>query len=111
MAEPTIEQVFGANTTQDSVRVTIAKADFPTQGLTATASNNAEGILAYILLQSATVLTEQNRLTDLANRNIAVTYSGQDLVDQGGGNVYRRDTYQVSLYTPTTIQAIDPDNY
>jgi len=111
MAEPTIQEVYGATANQDVTWLYIAKADMATRGLTNTASNTAESMLVYQVLQWAANLTEENRLTDLANRNVSVAYSGQDLIDQGGGNVFLRDVYQISLYKLTTISPIDPDNY
>ena len=111
MPEPLIAEVYGAGATQTGTALQLLKADMVARGLTVTATNTAESLLVYILLQAASVLTETNRLADLVTRNVTIAYSGQDLIDQGGGNVYLRDTYQVSLYKPTTVQPIDPDNY
>lgn len=111
MAEPTIGQVFGNGVSQDIGGLIISKADMEVQGLTALVDNRAESMLVSIILTAASSLTEENRLTDLPQRNISISYSGQDLIDQGGGNVFLRDTYQISLYKQTSIQPIDPDNY
>ena len=111
MPEPLLTEVFGAGASQTASQLVLLKADMVSRGLTAAAVNTSESMLVYLVLQSANVLTEANRLTDLANRNISVSYSGQDLIDQGGANIYLRDTYQISLYKLTTIQPIDPDNY
>lgn len=111
MAEPTLIEVFGAAVTQDITALHVAKADLASVGLTASATSKAEGLLVAILLRAVTSLTETNRLGDLVNRNVAVAYTGQDLVDQGGGNVFLRDTYQISLYKATTIAVVSPNNY
>lgn len=111
MAEPTLTQVFGAGSTQDATVIAMSKADYAGLGLTAVANNTAESLLVSIILSAAQTLTEANRLLDLVNRNIAITYTGQDLIDQGGGNVFLRDTYQISLYKSTAIVTVDPDNY
>jgi hypothetical protein len=111
MPEPTLQQVFGASATQTATTITITKADFVSIGLTPSATNTSEALYVALLLFAANNLTEANRLTDLVARNVAIDYSGQDLVNQGGSNVFLRDSYQVSLYKATTIAAIDPDNY
>jgi hypothetical protein len=111
MSEPTVVEVYGTNASQTTTALIVAKADMEAKGLTISANNTAESMLVYIVLSAAQNLTETNRLTDLPNRNVAIAYTGQDLIDQGGGNVFLRDTYQISLYRPTTIAAIDPDNY
>ena len=111
MAEPTLSEVFGISSTQDAATLVVSKSDWLAVGLTATAANTAESLIVSIILKALPVLTETNRLNDLPNRNIAIAFTGQDLIDQGGGNVFLRDTYQVSLYRQTTITAVDPDNY
>ena len=111
MPEPLLTEVFGSGATQTATQLVLLKSDMVARGLTAAAVNTSESMLVYLILQSAAFLTETTRLTDLAARNVSVAYSGQDLIDQGGGNVFLRDTYQVSLYKLTTVQPIDPDNY
>lgn len=111
MPEPLLTEVYGSGATQTASQLVIQKADMVSRGLTTATANTAESMLVYLILQTAATLTEANRLTDLLLRNVTVTYSGQDLIDQGAGNVYLRDTYQVSLYKVTAIQPIDPDNY
>lgn len=111
MAEPTLAEVFGQFSGQNVGGWSLSKGDFALQGLTALEANRAESLLVAIILKAATSLTEEIRLTDLANRNVTITYSGQDLINQGGGNVFLRDTFQISLYRATTVQSVDPDNY
>lgn len=111
MAEPTLEEVFGTGATQTATALSVLKSAMTARGLTASASNTGESMFVFMILQAAINLTESNRLTDLVNRNVSVAYSGQDLIDQGGTSIFLRDTYQVSLYRATTVQAIDPDNY
>lgn len=111
MAEPSLQNVFGASAAQTATTLTITKADFASIGLSASAANTSESLLVAILLFAAQSLTENNRLTDLANRNIGIDYSGQDLITQGAGSVFLRDAYTISLYKSSTIAVIDPDNY
>jgi len=111
MAEPLLTEIFGANATQTATTLTITKADFVVNSLTPLAANTAESLLVAILLKCRIALTEEARLTNLPLRNVTAVYSGQDLIDQGGTNIFLRDTLQVSMYRLTTISAIDPDNY
>lgn len=111
MAEPTLAEVYGADTTQSGGTLNVAKTAMSARGLTPAVDNTAESMLVAIILTAAQSLTEANRLLDLVNRNIAIIYTGQDLIDQGGGNVFLRDTYQISFYKSQAILSIDPDNY
>lgn len=111
MAEPLLGDVFGATCTQTLEAVGFYKSDLAAVGLTASANNTAESLFVALLLMARNSLTPEQRAADIANRNVTVEFSGQDLVDQGAGNVFLRDTFQVSLYRPTTIAAVDPDNY
>lgn len=111
MAKPTLIEVFGPGALQDSNYLTIAKSSLAqNSGLTALSSNSPEGLLAAVLLQAAKSLTEDARATEPAIRQVAVSYNGQDLIEQGGQN-FRRDVYIVALYTPTQVVSVDPDNY
>lgn len=111
MAEPTIAEVYGSTSTETIDYLGVSKVDMQAVGLTRSLPNTAESMLVSIILRAAQTLTETNRLSDLVNRNVTLSYVGQDLIDQGGGNVFLRDTYQVSLYKATTVTPIDPDNY
>lgn len=108
MAEPTLTEVFGASATQTATTLTITKADLT--GLTASATNTAESLLAAIIFKAQTVLTEANRATDFPNRNITIVNSTPQIVIQGSQN-YRRDNLAISLYRLDAAGALDPDNY
>jgi hypothetical protein len=110
MAEPTLSEVFGAGSSQNSTSLTIQKSDLAVVGLTAGAGNTAESLLTAIVLLASRSLTESNRASDTVNRNISVNYGGQDLVQQGDSN-YRRDAFSMLLYKPTTLATVDPDDY
>ncbi len=110
MAEPTLAEVFGGSATQDGNSVVFWKAELGS-GFTPALTNRDESIYAALILKGRSALTPEQRATDLVNRNITVEYVGQDLVDQGGGNVFLRDTFQVSLYKPTSFADVVPDNY
>ena len=111
MAEPTLQEVFGANATQDASTLTIRKSDLAITGFTPGAGNTAESLLVALIALAAKSLSEANRTSDTANRNISVNYSGQDLVDQGTAGYFRRDAYSVLLYKTTQIATVNPDDY
>ena len=110
MAEPTLQEVFGANAVQSATTLTISKADLVSVGLTANAGNTAESLLVALLIRASNSLTEVARSQDLVNRHVTVQYGGQDLVEQSGSN-FRRDVYSVLAYKTTALQTVDPDDY
>ena len=110
MSEPTLAEVFGASASQTSTTLTITKSDLAIVGLTASSSNTAESLLLALILFSQRNLTETNRSTDTANRNLSVSYGGQDLVQQGTDN-FRRDVFSVLAYKSTTLATVDPNDY
>ena len=110
MAEPTLTAVFGSGATQSSTTLTISKADLAAAGLTASSSNTAESLVVALLITIANTLTETQRQTDTTNRNVTVTYAGQDQINQGG-TPYRRDVWSTVAYKQTTTTTVDPDDY
>jgi hypothetical protein len=54
MAEPTLQDIFGAGATQDATTITILKSDLP---MTAAAVNGGERIFAAIAKKASGVLT------------------------------------------------------
>jgi hypothetical protein len=110
MAEPTLEQVFGAGATQDANTLTIPKSWLATKGLTAAAANTAESMLVALVMAAADNLTETARATDTVNRHVTVLYSGQDLIEVSGVN-YRRDAFSLLLYKQQPLATLDPDDY
>jgi hypothetical protein len=112
MAEPTYEQIFGANcvVALNTGEITIKKSDFTGVGYADNANLKPEPMFVSLLLLSANNLTETARLDDYENRNVTVTYSGQDLVEQGG-NYYLRDVYSVIFYRASQRTPIDPTAY
>jgi len=105
-----LPEVFGAGATQNSSQLVIDKGDLAAVGLTASSANTAESIVIALLKLWQINLTEQNRLTDLANRNISCNYSGQDLIEQSGVNK-RRSVWSVLAYKDEPLVTVDPDDY
>lgn len=110
MAEPTLADVFGSGASQNANVLTIQKSDLAGVGLTASASNRAEALLVAIILRASQSLSETARTVDLVNRNVSVSYVGQDLVSQAGQS-YRRDAWTVLGYKSTALIVVDPDDY
>ncbi len=111
MAEPTLQQVFGANATQNSTTLTISKADLAVVGLTASATNTAESLIVALMLLAGLYLKPTNQ--DTVNTDIQVTIADSgfpQLVSRNSAQ-WRQVTYNVNLQTADNGFAIDPDNY
>ena len=109
MAEPTLQQIFGANATQTANLLTISKADLATVGLTASANNTAESLYVGILLLAASYLTDTN-LAANPEQQIAISERIQSLVTRNN-QTYRQRDYSVRLQKLDTSSAVDPDDY
>lgn len=109
MTIPSLTDVFGAGATQTATTITIAKADLP--GLTASATNNGQQLLAGILLKAAAKLTAANRTSD-PDVKITIDYGGQTIFPIAGTtNLDRQDSYSVLLYKQVPRADVDPDDY
>lgn len=109
MAEPTLQQVFGSNATQDLSTLTIAKSDLETVGLTISASNRAEALFIAILLLAKQSL---NPTAQETNQDIQITVdSGFTSITFRNDTQYRQDSLTVNLEKPDTASTIDPDDY
>ena len=112
MAEPTLQQLFGANAAQTATTLTISKADLSSVGLTASANNTAESLFVALLLMAKNQLTIANQ--DL-NPEQSVTVTEQDFDFQTlvtrNNQTYRQITYTARLQKLDTGAVIDPDDY
>lgn len=110
MAEPTLAQLFGANSTQDSTDVVIKKSDLVAVGLTVSPANRAESILAALLKLWKLQLTSANQgLND--EQNITVVPNTVPGFTFRNDTVYRQDTFTITLDKAQETIEIDPDNY
>lgn len=109
MAEPTIQQVFGAGATQNATTLTIAKADLAAVGLTASATNTAESLFVGLLLLARNTLTATNLDTN-PDQSISIEDSFDSLVTRNN-QTFRQKTYSVNLQKLDTGATIDPDDY
>lgn len=109
MAEPTLEQVFGAGATQDATTLTIAKSALASVGLTAQASNTGESLLAAILKVAANTLTAQNQQLN-ADQNCAIQSANSSVYQSPFGTRLRQNLL-ISFDDAFSNPGITPDNY
>lgn len=107
MAEPTLQEVFGAGATQTGTTLTIAKADFP--NLTAAADNRAEQLFVALLLKAQVALTPTRQDTN-PEQSITIEESFQSLVTRNNQQ-FRQITKSVNLQKLDATVGIDPDDY
>ena len=111
MAEPTLQQVFGANATQTATQLIISKADLAAVGLTASATNGGESLLVAMFLLARSYLTETNQTTN-PEQSITITDSfAPDAIVNRNNQNYRQRTYSVNLQKLDTGFNINPDDY
>lgn len=109
MAEPTLQEVLGAGATQDATTVTIVKANLP--GLTPSATNTAESLLAGVLLCAKNGLTKTTFDTNI-NQSIYIEAAYSGFIYRGTDNAqYRNDPLTINLAKADTTATIDPDDY
>jgi hypothetical protein len=111
MTEPTLIQIFGTDATQDANTVTIQKSALATVGLTASANNKAESILAAILLLARINLNQSNFDTDI-DYSIVIESGFSSFIARGTNNTpYRVDQLTVNLAKPDSSSILDPNDY
>jgi hypothetical protein len=109
MAEPTLTEVFGAGATQTATTITILKSDLT--GLTASATNRADALLAAILLKSQTFLTKTAFDADV-DKSIYFSTGFASFVTRGTSNTsYRVDQMTVNLAKIDTGATLSPNDY
>ncbi|BAY89655.1 MULTISPECIES: hypothetical protein [unclassified Tolypothrix] len=110
MAEPTLQQVFGAGATQDATSITILKADLVSTGFTSATSNRAEQIFVAILLKADDYLNETNQGTD-NDIQVTIADSGYPSIVTRNNAQYRQTTYNVNLQKADSGSTVDPNDY
>jgi hypothetical protein len=106
--EPTLEQVFGAGTTQDANSITLLKSNMP--GLTPSSSNTAESLLVGIVLKAKVNLTADNQALN-PDQSITIADGFVPSYTVRNAIQYRQDDITLSLQKPAGSLAIDPDDY
>jgi len=111
--EPGLTDIYGANATQSSTQLVIAKGDLT--GLTASATNTAESLLVALLLKAMTTLTPANQATN-PDQSITVAVGTPTLTTEFDATTqtstqYKETPITVTLRKPYTDTGIDPDDY
>ena len=109
MAEPTLASVFGNNASQTATQLIISKADLATVGLTASATNTPESLLAAIIALAQPSLGEVSYDANL-DQSIVIT-SGSDSLITRGDVTYRQSSKTIEFYKPDSSGKFDPDDY
>jgi hypothetical protein len=109
MAEPTLISVFGANATQSATELIISKADLVAIGLTASATNTPESLLAAIIALAQPALGETGYGANL-DQSITIT-DGTDSLTTRGTVTYRQKTKTIDFFKADPSGTFDPDDY
>ncbi|MBW4689599.1 MAG: hypothetical protein KME40_32035 [Komarekiella atlantica HA4396-MV6] len=111
MAEPTLIQVFGNNSTQDATDLIIKKSDLISTGLTPSANNTAESLLLAIILKFKAALTDEARDTNI-DQSVAVVDGFSPAITTRNNTIYLRNTISVEVDRFLVgADTIDPDDY
>lgn len=109
MAEPTLVTVFGASATQSATQLTISKADLAAVGLTASATNTPESLLAAIIALAKLTLTELSFDSNM-DQSVAIS-DGIDSLVTRNNVIYRQSTKIIEFYKVDNSGTFDPDDY
>lgn len=109
MAEPTLQQIFGNGATQTATQLVISKADLATVGLTASATNTGESLLAAIVAFSQQTLTDTNQDIN-ADQSISISNNTDTLITRNN-TVYRRKSKTIEFDKADMSANFDPDDY
>ncbi|MBD2388439.1 hypothetical protein [Cylindrospermum sp. FACHB-282] len=108
MTEVTGTAAFGTSHTQDINTVSIAKTDLAVEGLTPTASNKAEGIIAALFKKWMPLFTADGYNSNL-EQSITITYQQTSSGERSDGTRVLVDAYLVEFTTIDTRGGVDPD--
>ena len=109
MAEPTLVQLFGTNAFQDLDSLVLIKSDLAAVGLTASATNTPESLLAAIIALAQSALGELTFDTNL-DQSITIT-DGADTLVTRNNTTYRQKTKTIDFFKPDSSGNFDPDDY
>jgi hypothetical protein len=110
MSEPTLQQIFGANATQNATDIIIKKADLP---MTAAATNRGEQVLAAIVKYATPALTATNFNAN-PDQSITIGTGFDQLAYRTVNNVqetYLQNQLTLSFAKLQSSTGITPDDY
>ena len=109
MAEPTLIEIFGSGATQDATTLTIDKNDLIAIGLTPSASNTGESLVAAIIAKAQETLTA-SRQESHSEQSIVIEDNLETLTTRND-QLYRQLTKSISFDKLDTQVGFDPDDY
>jgi hypothetical protein len=110
MAEPTLQDIFGAGATQTATTITILKSDLP---MTAVAVNGGERVFAAIAKKAQTPLSTANFATN-PDQSINIAAGFDSTVYRTVNNVQTANLQTqltVNFTKPYTSAGVTPDDY
>jgi hypothetical protein len=111
MPKPTLIEVFGTNASQTATSFTISKNDLISVGLTASATNSAEALLAAIILKAKAYLTEAAFEANI-DQSLFVGTGFKSTTVRGTNNTqYITDQLVLNLAKIDPLSPLDPDDY
>jgi hypothetical protein len=110
MAEPTLQEIFGANATQNATDIIIKKADLP---MTAAETNRGEQVLAGIIKKASTSLTDAN-FSNNPDQSISIAAGFDQLAYRTVNNnqiTLAQTQLTIGFAKVYTTAGITPDDY
>lgn len=110
MAEPTLQEIFGAGATQDATTITILKADLP---MTSAAANRGEQIFAAICKKASIKLNPTDFATN-ANQSINIAPGFDSLTYRTIGSVQEtllQTQLNINFAKLQPTSGVTPDDY
>jgi hypothetical protein len=110
MAEPTLQEIFGAGATQTATTITILKSDLD---MTPTATNRGEQIYAAVVKKAASSLTAANFATN-PDQSITISTGFDSLIYRTINNVqtsYLQNQLTTNFAKLQATAGITPDDY
>ncbi|WP_310485100.1 hypothetical protein [Chamaesiphon sp. VAR_48_metabat_403] len=110
MAEPTIQEIFGAGAAQTATTITILKSDLP---MTADATNGGERVFAAICKKAGTFLTPEAFNTN-PDQSISIAQGFDSLTYRTIANVqstYLQTALSINFAKLQASGGITPDDY
>lgn len=121
MSEPTLADVFGtgaqklvsgATTTEAGLFIPASVFTSAPSPVADFSTANPEALYVSLLTYQTNNLTEAQRVLDSTNRQVAIEYSGYDIIeDTASLNNFGRYAFAVLLYDQVTIPSIDADSF
>ena len=111
MAEPTLQDYFGAGATQTATTITILKSDLAGEGLTPLAENTGDQLAVAMVRKMKNYATEANFTANIDQSTI-VTKGTPTLTYRGEENTaYTQSPYVISFAKPVGDDDVNPMDY